>query len=416
MSRRRPDTDQEFGSDSFLDIIANIVGILIILIVVAGIKVARQPLTETTTEPAVVSTAHDPIEDDSASDTSEATTDTETPSDDSESDTTELPADVLAAVEAQTEPEVAVEPDLPSQEELDAQIAQLTLHLSDLRSDLQTAAASENELRQQMVLANLADHDPDSLPTVLAQQSIELDRLQQEIATTKVLLASRRKDIDQLAGRQQYVAAALDQIGQETRTLTEVIQEAEQQSDDANRIVHRLSPVGRTVTKEELHFRLSGGRVAYIPLDGLLERMKAQVADRQQIVLRYQRYEGVVGPVGGFNMQYTVQREMMAPLQALQHGRNAFRLSIARWSIQPAETLQAEPVADAVQLGSRFRQIVEAADHDTTVTIWVYGSDFEHFAPLRQLIHRLNLRVAARPLPDGTPIAGSPSGSRSASQ
>jgi hypothetical protein len=42
MSRRGTDAEQEFGSDSFLDIIANIVGILIILIVVAGVKVARQ--------------------------------------------------------------------------------------------------------------------------------------------------------------------------------------------------------------------------------------------------------------------------------------------------------------------------------------------------------------------------------------
>ena len=38
MSRRRSSGDQEFGSDSFLDIIANIVGILIILIVVAGLR------------------------------------------------------------------------------------------------------------------------------------------------------------------------------------------------------------------------------------------------------------------------------------------------------------------------------------------------------------------------------------------
>ncbi|MCA9085200.1 MAG: hypothetical protein KDA81_14145, partial [Planctomycetaceae bacterium] len=42
MSRRSAESSQEFGSDSFLDIIANIVGILIILIVLAGLKVARQ--------------------------------------------------------------------------------------------------------------------------------------------------------------------------------------------------------------------------------------------------------------------------------------------------------------------------------------------------------------------------------------
>ncbi len=44
MSRKNRDNEQSFGSDAFLDVIANIVGILIILIVVAGVKVSRAPL------------------------------------------------------------------------------------------------------------------------------------------------------------------------------------------------------------------------------------------------------------------------------------------------------------------------------------------------------------------------------------
>lgn len=43
MPRERND-DIEFGSDSFLDVVANIVGILIILIVVAGIKAGATPV------------------------------------------------------------------------------------------------------------------------------------------------------------------------------------------------------------------------------------------------------------------------------------------------------------------------------------------------------------------------------------
>ena len=41
MSRRQK-AEMDFGSDSFLDIIANIVGILIILIVIAGVRVSQQ--------------------------------------------------------------------------------------------------------------------------------------------------------------------------------------------------------------------------------------------------------------------------------------------------------------------------------------------------------------------------------------
>ena len=44
MSRRATQGETGFGSDSFLDIVANIVGILIILIVIAGIKMSQAPV------------------------------------------------------------------------------------------------------------------------------------------------------------------------------------------------------------------------------------------------------------------------------------------------------------------------------------------------------------------------------------
>ena len=53
MTRRRATPQQAAGDDSFLDIVANIVGILIILIVVAGVRASRAPIEvpETVTRP-----------------------------------------------------------------------------------------------------------------------------------------------------------------------------------------------------------------------------------------------------------------------------------------------------------------------------------------------------------------------------
>ena len=45
MSRRRNYDPPAFGSDSFLDIVANIVGILIILMVVVGVRASRAPVS-----------------------------------------------------------------------------------------------------------------------------------------------------------------------------------------------------------------------------------------------------------------------------------------------------------------------------------------------------------------------------------
>ena len=45
MSRQRRGAGEvQFGSDSFLDVVANIVGILIILIVIAGLRISKTPL------------------------------------------------------------------------------------------------------------------------------------------------------------------------------------------------------------------------------------------------------------------------------------------------------------------------------------------------------------------------------------
>ena len=49
MSRRRPKGELQFGSDSFLDVVANIVGILIILIVIAGLRVGQMPVAKIST-------------------------------------------------------------------------------------------------------------------------------------------------------------------------------------------------------------------------------------------------------------------------------------------------------------------------------------------------------------------------------
>ncbi len=411
MSRRKCTGDQEFGSDSFLDIIANIVGILIILIVIAGIKVARQPPPggEAVVEAADVLSA--------------SSLDASTPLQPQANDASmafpfEIPgdgesADLHSAIAVLSEP-----PPPDETKELDREIQALTLQVDDAVS---TTASSEEELQEllQRVQANntaLKSQQDDAIVAERSRARNSMLTIKTELDDVKNKQALFETTIAKVNRRQRYIAEALKLVSLETRRLREVIEEAESVEPTGDRLNHRLSPVGRAVTDAEEHFRLSGGRIAHIPLNGLLDRMKSQVGARRNVVMRFHRYEGVVGPVGGFNMQYTVQRESMAPMQALQYGGDAYRISIARWTIQPADTLAAEPVDTALRLGSRFRQIIESADPDTTVTIWLYPEDFRYFGRLREIAHALNLRVAARPLPVGTPIAGSPNGSRSSSQ
>ena len=137
---------------------------------------------------------------------------------------------------------------------------------------------------------------------------------------------------------------------------------------------------------------------------------------RRTAVMRFNQFDGVVGPVDGYTMSYTVEKDGPSTLEALQSGDGITRLNVTRWTITPDESLVAETIEEAVRPGSRYRQRIETALPDSVVTMWVYPDSFKGFSTLREVAHGLQLRVAARPLPEGTPIVGSPSGSRSTAQ
>ncbi len=115
-------------------------------------------------------------------------------------------------------------------------------------------------------------------------------------------------------------------------------------------------------------------------------------------------------------MTYVVEKEGPSTLEALQSGDGRMRITVSRWTITPGEILSDESIEEAIKPGSRYRQVMETAAPETVLTMWIYQDSFSGFAALREVAHGLQLRVAARPLPAGTPIVGSPNGSRSTAQ
>ena len=124
-----------------------------------------------------------------------------------------------------------------------------------------------------------------------------------------------------------------------------------------------------------------------------------------------------VGPVEGFRLRYTLERHDVSPeeLRATGHGGSYVRLR--RWSLVPTSNDLGEPVRLALDQGSDFRQkLAKILPGRTTITIWVYPDGFDAFREIRKELYRQNYVIAARPLPTGEPIAGSPNGSKSAAQ
>ncbi len=390
MSRRMQRAELEFGSDSFLDVVCNIVGILIILIVVVGVRLQRQPR---------------PVDPQPA-----------------------LQAAAAAEAAAQTAQQNAAVTTAGTQRDtLQRDLTALETDERQLEHELQTVASETLTARQESAAAQtqLAERQ-----TQQETQGRREQKLAAERSATSARVASLKNSLKVSEQKHSELEAALRRtldtevqtrkktqtVAVETLQLTEQLTAAQQQTQPADRLNHRLSPVTKPVESDEVHFRVAEGMISMIPLNDLLDRLKDQVMSRRSTIMRFNQFEGQVGPVSGYSMKYTVEKEGGTALESLQTGDLRVRVSVSKWQLQPEESLLQEPIADALRPGSRFRQQLETCPPDSVVTIWVYENSFSQFAAIRELAHGLRLRVAARPLPEGTPIVGSPNGSRSSAQ
>ncbi len=359
--RRPPHPEEQFGSDSFLDVVANVVGILIILMVLAGIRASRVAAIQVAEESAV-----------------EANT----------------PAPATADVMSNVPPSDALALRRAGLTAMQAQAEQLQTDLEQLRH-----VATEREVR----LSELDSQEAVTRNRVAALGST----LDGELAA----LAQNRQQTEELSAAAQAVRVKLKQRQAELAT-------AEQQTQRVEQLEHRITPVSRVLSENEteLHFRCLGGRVAFVPLEELIERMKSQMERQKDFIIRNRKYSGSVGPVRGFSLNYLVEREDGTMLDQMRLGSSVFRIIVSQWEIIPEADLDAETTEAALRGESAFRNELRKTEPGSTITFWVYPDSFSLYRQLQTIAHREGFTVAARPMPDGVSIRGSPKGSRSAAQ
>ena len=360
MSRRSNRGEIEFGSDSFLDVVANIVGILIILMVVAGVRVSQMPAISEEDGAGRPAASFDP-------------------------ESLFPPVASVPAVEsdpAAAGPSPAL---LAEKVELETELAELarggTTHaaeIEELSEQRQTLSSGLGD-QARMLAAELQ---------ALEQGELEVQRLRGLIDETR----SRLIDVEAHEDRLEKLPANVTQIK------------------------HRLTPVSHEVRGKELHFQVIGNKVAHVPVDELVERLREQIQRQKDWLVKFSRHQGEVGPVRGFTMAYIVQRQATSVLTQLQQGHAMVKISVTEWVIQPGKDITAETLPQALRLDSEFVRALRMADAGTTLTFWVYPDSYRTFRALQEFARREGFTVAARPMPFGVPIAGSPDGTRSAGQ
>jgi hypothetical protein len=279
---------------------------------------------------------------------------------------------------------------------------------------LEKDVAAEKSLRTD--IAKVLDE------TRQVQQEAAQRRMQRDVLATMVKaveekIQERRQKLDGAKQADFDLARGLS----EAKFQLEQLRRQRQQAADAPAapvVVESFpTPISRAVDGPEAHLLISNGRVLFVPLEALLEEFQSQARGQAHKLLDQPELTDTVGPVEGFRMRYTLERHDVPPEEFRATGRGGSYVGLQRWTLTPTSSDLGEPVRLALQQGSDFQhKLSKILPGRTTITIWVYPDGFDAFREIRKELYRQGFSIAARPLPMGEPIAGSPKGSKSAAQ
>jgi hypothetical protein len=182
------------------------------------------------------------------------------------------------------------------------------------------------------------------------------------------------------------------------------------------KVLANKNPVARPSDGNEYHFEIRGQRVAYIDLDRLIAMVKADAQLRIRLSDGARLVDNQVGPVGAFSLRYVLGRSIPTGLDDLMD-RRSLAYDLRGWEIVPEFEGRGDTYENTRQPFSEFSRVLSRINPArSTITLWVYPDGFRLFRKLRDDLKARGYTVAARPLPDGMSIRGSPAGSLSAGQ
>ena len=210
MSGRRNRSTMDMGHDSFLDIVANLVGILIILVVVLG-----------TQSQAVIERVRD---------------------------------------QQSEEPEVAeVVSESPKYATSD-QLQQLNTQVARAR-----AAQADSDRFEAKIKQLEAD-----LKTRQRQRGVLLDLL----ANAKEIWSEKQKELDQQTAEAAKRQTEVEHLKSQLANLESERKRLENQDVPVVAVEHLPTPMAKTVFGEEIHFRLKDNRLSIVPIDRLVKEIR----------------------------------------------------------------------------------------------------------------------------------------------
>jgi hypothetical protein len=340
--RRRPPREIAFSFDSFLDVVANVVGIILRLILVAWVGARAYHGTPSPRTAPVVENEE---------------------------------SLVVAPLPEPTDP--------------------LAAELERQRRELVAAqAALLEQLRQWEMTRQQGTHAADELK--------QLNARRQELAARRAEIEKAATEHGEVP---KQMRLSLEELRERGRKLAEEIA-ALQKTPSTKHTLRYRTPVSHPLQTEELVLECHRGRVSVIDVGGLLDYARRDVKARLDTLRTNWEMRDVTPAVGAFRMRYIVERDrdMLDSPGPVQKAN--FQAHMTYWEVEPMVDERGETVEQALAPGSAFRRVMDALDaNQTAVTFWVYPDSFVLYRRLRDYLHDKDVVVAGRPLPEGHPIA-----------
>jgi hypothetical protein len=247
----------------------------------------------------------------------------------------------------------------------------------------------------------------------IAYRRAERDRVQVLVSVAEQRLAEHRNQLNdedkERYDLEQQLAASRGELARLSQTSSVV------GKPPPTVLQHLPTPMARTVFGTEVHFRLQGGRIAYVPWEEMIEMLKADAKNHVNKLRDAPRVELSLPVICGFGARYILRRVEVATNRPGAAPQGSIELE--RLYFVDAEPNLGQPVGQAIQPTSELMSRLSAfRPQSATVTIWVYPDSFDDFRTIKSELFKLGYLTAGRPLPDGHPIGGAPDGSRSSAE
>ncbi|MBR5627128.1 MAG: hypothetical protein IKW74_05850 [Thermoguttaceae bacterium] len=351
---RRPATGNiaENGQDSFLDVLSNIVGILVILVMVAGSRVRGIPLE----------------------------------------------ADQNIREEQQVVSELEPE-GYPSHDERE-QYLRTAADYERIKQEIATLQQKVNEKNRQMALvsqqADGAEQEYNNLIQGMncLEAAVEIESRKTGESEKKLFdlqseLLRGQEEMKKLEERREALMAA-----QSKATVLENIP----------------TPLSKPVDENhEAFFCLRGGRISHIPVNVFMERLRG-------FFKNYQPYKSTVideriGPVDGYNFHFNVNVNETRNTQGV-HISFVFNMG----ECIPLREDWGETTEVALRTDSEFQRKLALYLKDISViTLFVYPDSFNDLREIKKYLLEQGYTIALRPMPAGMNVTFSPNGTSTTS-